>query len=657
MNKDGRLVSKDRVILGVAINDKVFLLRISTLVISIFILCGCIFYIDYIVKIQWNIPFSQSMFDLLFLPENLYNGKLSFNDFRVTYVEHGLLGYCIIYLLNTVLFYLSTRVETIINIVMVIFCGVIMSRLYCNTVYKRNIPFYIGFGLIMIAMFTPTQGGGSGMDIQVRIGISLAFFTLNFAERLQKKNSSSLLSKLLLYGLIFFSYVVFGTFYTFSWIVAATFVYLLRMLYGVVCKVETNYKDYCLEILCMAIAVIVYFYFYEPPVIITTASNVIQGNIFTQLFTFIHSLIISLGSVTISYDALVDGNISTHLLYINSYLMTIIVALSVILYFLFKMWKDTLLPLIMILYTLAIFAQIYLGRGSGFYAYNTWYLVNTKFLFAAVIWIFTYAVVNNKSTKIKNFHIKFNYIRVTSALCILLLIIPLVYSHFIFYKRAIHVKNWLASKESYLTGELPLIVDDNGMTPLTYSLEGTENGIDFLRKHRLNIFHNLGTQYEYSYGKKIKLTSDAQTENNYFICGLSYPESLGTWTSGNEASLYIVADSSEHDLILSIDALPFVDENNDIFYQQMDIYVNNIHVSTINIDNKGVYEFSIPNDFLYFNKGINKITLQFPDAISPSELGLSEDNRQLALFISSVTIYEASVPVVYHWSITNEKLN
>jgi hypothetical protein len=55
------------------------------------------------------------MFDFLWLPDKFYAKTLSLSDFRFRYVEHGMLGYDLLYLINTLLFNLSMRFDLIIN--------------------------------------------------------------------------------------------------------------------------------------------------------------------------------------------------------------------------------------------------------------------------------------------------------------------------------------------------------------------------------------------------------------------------------------------------------------------------------------------------------------------------------------------------------------
>jgi hypothetical protein len=425
----------------------------------IIFLLGCIFYISYIVYINWNTPFFDTMFDFLYLPEKFNKGTLSLNDFRFSYVEHGMLGYKILYLFNSLIFHLSMRFDLIVNTIMVIACGMITSVLYHKTIENRNAIFYFGYILVIFAMFSPLQSSANGMSIQIRLGITFAFLALAYSEKIYHNASRSLKSKILLYILIILSYFVFGTFYTFSWIAAITVVYLLRMIYGKISNIIMPYKNYCIEICLMFLCILFYFLFYKVSIGSRQVEN--SNNLFI-IIKLIKFIIVSMGSITLPWDAVADGKVSGFLLSLNSIYVTICTLVAVIIYYKTKMWEKTLLPLVMILYTLAIFSQIYLGRSSQglYWAYSNWYNVHTKFLLTAVIMIYIYAISENISISFKSFIISSRVIRNISMCFLLITLIPCYAGFNLFSKRAPHIKIWIESKIPYLTGEAELTADN-----------------------------------------------------------------------------------------------------------------------------------------------------------------------------------------------------
>jgi hypothetical protein len=451
---------------------------------------GCIFYISYIVYIHWNMPFFDTMFDFLWLPDKFYEKNLSLEDFRFRYGEHGMLGYDLLYLINALLFNLSMRFDLIINTVMVILCGLITTLAYHKSIASRNIGFYLGYILILFAMFSPLQGSANGMSIQIRLGMTLAFITIYLAENIYQNKSSSFKLKVVLYALIFSSYFIFGTFYTFSWIASIVVVYAVRITYGKIKRIPTPYKDYCIEIILMSLCVLLYFFIFKPSIGKQPIED--RNNIFVSLIYLLRFIVISAGSVTFPWDTIADGKIGETLLLINSIYVTIFTIIAIIIYLKVKMWEKTLLPIIMIFYTLAGFSQIYLGRSQGdmFFVYNSWYNVHTKFFLTAVIWIYIYAILEKKGIDIGSFIIKPEIVKVLSICLILILLIPCFVGFNLFNKRAPHIKAWIEGKIPYLIGEVALTVDANGYTELLIPYEKTIKGIELLKKYKLNIFRN-----------------------------------------------------------------------------------------------------------------------------------------------------------------------
>ena len=497
----------------------IFIINRNNFYSFIIFIIGCIFYISYIMYLYWNTPFCDTMFIFLRLPEKYYKKALSLSDFSFHLGGHGMLGYNILYLFNTLIFHLSIRFDLIINTIMVIICSIITSMIYHKTIKKRNFIFYFGYIFIIFVMFSPLQGSATGMSVQIRLGITFAFLTLSYSENIYFNKLQSLKSKLLLYILIIFSYFFFGTIYTFSWIASITIVYLFRMIYGRINNIPTSYKNYILEICFLFFCILAYFLFYKISIFVSNSINTTHGNInnlFVLVINYIKFIIISMGSVTLPWEAIADGNINNVLLSLNSIYVTIFTLVALIIYFKTKMWEKTLLPLIMIFYTLAFFSELYLGRYKSndlFWAYNSWYSVHIKFLFTAVIWIYIYAILNSIKINIFSFIISPKIIKNMSMCLLLITLIPCFAGFLLSHKRAPHVKAWVENMIPYLTGELELTSDNKGYSELIWPYEASVQGINFLKKNNLNVFRS-GKKYY----KNVRLIGFyAKENNNYWI--------------------------------------------------------------------------------------------------------------------------------------------
>jgi hypothetical protein len=551
------------------------------------------------------------MFDFLWLPEKFYEGTLSPGDLRFRFGEHGMIGYSIVYLINTLFFKLTMRFDLILNFLLVFICGVISSISYYKTTKDRNIIFYIGFALIIFALFSPTQESSSGMSTQIRLGMTLAFATFFYSESIYQNKPLFLKSKAVLYILIILSYFIFGTFYTFSWIAAITFVYIVRMVYGKTKKEPLYYKEYCLEIIIMIMCIIIFFLFYKPLIIENSSNN--GGSIFLGVINFFKFMIVSMGSVTLSWSAVADGHIGGNLLLLNSVIISFLTVIALFLYLVTNMWKKTLMPPIMIFYTIITFAQIYFGRAQGniFHSYNNWYNVHTKFLLVALIWIFVFTFIENTKINIGTILINQKIIKGISISLLIFILIPGFININLYSKRAPHVKVWIEHRIPYLTGEATLTADANGYSELLHPYEKTIQGIKLLKKYNLNIFKNIEV--------------DVGSQDNAKYNGFYGIEPNGArWITGN-ANITLENKTATHFSLAG-----YYPENWP--ENRFTVTINN--VNSVTVDMSPGNSFNVKLDFEN-NLNIVYIALETEKSFIPKTEGWNEDGRELGTLIIS----------------------
>lgn len=170
---------------------------------------------------------------------------------------------------------------------------------------------------------------------------------------------------------------------------------------------------------------------------------------------------------------------------------------------------------------------------------------------------------------------------------------------------------------------------------------------------KISIYHannisKLGKKIpEYELGKAILFGKDGNSEH-YQIEGFSIPEDGYSWTDGPNGILKIKTNKSESDLTLSLTASPFLGwGSSNISHQRAIVMVNEHEIGEWFFDKPGEMNFGslygfqnkelfIPKEILVDDEQL--IKFEFPDAISPNELGLSEDSRNLALAVHSIMI-------------------
>lgn len=105
------------------------------------------------------------------------------------------------------------------------------------------------------------------------------------------------------------------------------------------------------------------------------------------------------------------------------------------------------------------------------------------------------------------------------------------------------------------------------------------------------------------------------------------------WSLGESSQIRIQFDNPlMNDLLVSIEASSLTAE------QVIEVYVNGKYLTTIE-DIKSQFQFTIPNEYL---KGERKLEIKFdyPQAISPRELGINDDLRVLAILYKSIMFSE-----------------
>jgi hypothetical protein len=145
------------------------------------------------------------------------------------------------------------------------------------------------------------------------------------------------------------------------------------------------------------------------------------------------------------------------------------------------------------------------------------------------------------------------------------------------------------------------------------------------------------TPPDYKLGTTIKFGKE-QEPQDFMYSGWSTPEEDIVWSDGKSATIAFSMNRSNSTLMnVQITAFPYiVDRKHET--QRVTVYLNKNEL--------GSYLFSQPQtqqmDFLiypeYLNEQVQYLTFDIPDAISPWELGISKDSRNLGIALSSFTV-------------------
>lgn len=145
----------------------------------------------------------------------------------------------------------------------------------------------------------------------------------------------------------------------------------------------------------------------------------------------------------------------------------------------------------------------------------------------------------------------------------------------------------------------------------------------------------------YEYGTEITFREGGNAQY-YQGAGWSSPEKGFTWTDGRDASLLIPVKAPKSDLILRATLFPLLGQN--VKLQRVGIYISGVKVDEWAVDSGGVYSTVVPRTLV--KDSSLGILFDLPDAISPKELDINEDQRQLAVALQSLAIIE---PPIYEY--------
>ena len=120
--------------------------------------------------------------------------------------------------------------------------------------------------------------------------------------------------------------------------------------------------------------------------------------------------------------------------------------------------------------------------------------------------------------------------------------------------------------------------------------------------------------------------------------GWSNPEDWGTWSDGKSAKLDIRVSEKFEKFTIYLGALIEPDYPK----QTVKLEVNGVYIQESVLTNRGenLIEVSLPSHLqekIHSDKRL-QIDFSLPDAISPAEIGLNEDSRELAIGLISLEL-------------------
>ncbi len=456
----------------------------------IFLTIGFVFFVWFCNSFMVELPhlawFSQ--FQLL---EPFFNKRLGLiKILSVKCVTHGLLGYNLLFLLNTVCFKMTTFFDVYLNDVMVLIIGIVSVFQLRKLSAKKDYSYLIALFLVCLTAFSSIQLSSGAMETQVRLGILFFVLASLYIDKILINNYSK---KDLIWAviLIFLSINLFGTAYSFAAVPVIFLVCLIAFIKNR--KIDIARLSVIISYL---FATILYFiqYFY----LVDGFNRGKNGSllmclveIITHPFEAIRAICGYNASGLIGSAGFLDGKVSSRFYFALGAVVTAIMIFAVIKFIQLKIYKKTFIPVLFMGYSFFVPLLVMLDRDISLeWVINEWYVVHTKLGIIGTIMILCYVF---QCTNVKSLN------KVITIGSLAVIFVFALYGNILHVKRAQHVRAYYEAKQPYLFAqsieELP--VDGNGLTPLLATPEDTMKAIALMKKYRLSVYKYYGAFEKY----------------------------------------------------------------------------------------------------------------------------------------------------------------
>ena len=357
---------------------------IENLIFGFIVAIFSIYFIWYGSNLMVEVPF-LSFIDQIPLADKFLSDNLHLRDCLTKYVEHGMFGTNLLYLINVRFFHGIQMFDVYMNDLIVIATGLCFAQKTKRTINPKY--FFPAIIAEFVFLFTVLQGTAIGMDVQVKSG--LLFFCIASILVDEEFHSAELKKThfLATLFLIFVSINIFGTFYSFAGIPFVFFIFALSSL-----KDKKIQKRPLIIALAYLFCILLYLKEYHIMQTLNAESGGMRKN-FISIFT---NPLNTIGCILSWYANGVFGwafhesesyTPFTWLFWGGAVFSATVY--SVVLFIKSKMYEKTWLPLMCIVYTFGVLVLVYLGRQSHWdYSSNEWYNVHIKVSLASSVWIF-----------------------------------------------------------------------------------------------------------------------------------------------------------------------------------------------------------------------------------------------------------------------------
>lgn len=546
--------------------------------------------------------------------EKHFAGTLTLSDLIQRYGEHGLFGYNLLLLFNLEFFRLNVLFDAYLNAIAICVIGGLVLWSYVKSAGVIAVRFdaLLFAAPLLLCLFSVAQGSSGAMETQVRLGTLTILVLMWGVDRSFKATDVELGFAHYAFALlaVVTAVLLFGTLYSFGGFPllfalcgATAFMRRERRLYGI------------LVMAALIISVFAYVKFYSL-VVERPPGGITLSPVAWAVFGF-KFMCAYLGSASLSRTLWEDRIIQSEFwMIVNGFFVVVVHFHSIFLFFRSQMNRKTLLPLLMLGYSVGVGLLVLIGRGPLFGwtgGTNYWYAVHVKFGLAGCLWTYAYVWLHQS--------------RPMSAIQRWLLLFPpvvisvsVIASNFADWKRAPHVKSYFEAMVPYAYSSLPMPIDARGETPFRASPQETSRAIDVFRRHGLTYF----SRFTPITGGKI-FSNGLASPSVFFGDGWHGAELKQRWISGRAELLFRSELNSE--VMISGYIPGFLAPN------ALSVIIEG-EVKEKKLLAEGAFNVTcrIPSN------AVVSLVLQLDRKVVPSEVGMGADRRELGAIINEIVI-------------------
>ena len=591
--------------------------RKNYLIISAFLLLT-ILIIIYINKTYIDVLFLDGLNTVPILGK-FFEGSLSFSDINRQLGEHRLLGYKIIFILNSLIFHLNIKAEPFVFLFSYFSIAIIIYYAYENflrAVLKTDFrPWMKNTYLpILFLVFSLVHPPLMFMTTEFVIGtLFFVLFIMFFNKICLNTNKWWDLVWFLVLILIYF---IFFSGANFGGVLLGFFICCLIKI------IFSSKKKFNLSLIISIVSTLLMTIGYIKSVDVSKGASLTGKTIiFISKFKESFAAIISGISATTldihTFQELLNGK--NIIILINGGVLILLGIYSIFKYIYLKMYKFTYIPILLIFYSLGHIITTKLGRfkGGWLWPMNEWYSFHLYFYLVGILWILFFDILK-KYVRLSKKSILFLYKKYLWTAIIFTFSIIWIFSFQFISNAYLWYRTQYVYKYCEEKRQAILFPTDESLKTLLCTKEESLNAIKILKKYRLSVFRP---------SKDIFFPGNIIKSSNWNPDGWISKEAKAVVTSGEKG-------------ILSF--LVFIPPNilTNIYNDSLKVtFLLNNKVVKINTFKKSMFDKGAISLYLEVPKNeVFVFEIVTDKSYTPLKYGLGKDERELSIIINKLNV-------------------